>query len=147
MACRLKVNSMWINIWLLLYVATCLTSEFIIYNYLCLCHIMSCFVNNYVFELCSAWICDQFICLVSWLLSNQSLLECSCFVYVYAMLCMDLWPIYMFGLFAFVQPVVVGMFLLCISLCHAVHGFVTNLYVWSLCFCPTRGCWNVFVAL
>ena len=64
-----------------------------------------------MFMPCWAWICDHFISLVSLLLSNQRLLECSCFVYVYPMLCMDLWPLDIFGLNAFVQQEVVGMFL------------------------------------
>ena len=37
----------------------------------------------------------------------------------------------------------------CLITCFCVmvhHVFVTNLWVWSFCFCPTRGCWKVLVA-
>ena len=34
---------------------------------------------------------------------------------------------------------------LIMCLCHAVHGFLTNLHCWSFHFCPTGGCWNVHV--
>lgn len=33
-----------------------------------------------------------------------------------------------------------------LSLYNGVHGFLTELQIWSICFCPTRGCWNVYMA-